>query len=65
MKPARHNVEDLIGMRIVMMPPHPWAGYSGVIFDVINTPWGDRPHVELDNGFRTFPHNPSEMKQIK
>jgi hypothetical protein len=47
-----------VGTRVLMMPPHPWAGHFGVIdrWEVIGifADEGPKPVIKLDDGHECF-----------
>lgn len=50
-KKQRDEAEHaFLGMVVVMLPPHPYAGKVGKVDKVVVTPQGRRPHVVFDDG---------------
>lgn len=51
------------GTRVRLVGDHPWAGAHGVFIKLEETPFGDRPLVQMVNGTRCYVMSPQQWEK--
>lgn len=54
-----------VGARVGIVGDHKWTGYEGVFAGMIDTPYGPRPKVLLDDGTECFVEKPHQIAALK